>query len=56
MVKLAGFSLVVTISLVLPASAQWLDYPTPGIPRTPDGKPNLSAPGLHSVQGLVGLA
>jgi hypothetical protein len=26
------------------APAQWLDYPTPGIPRTPDGKPNLSAP------------
>jgi len=25
------------------ASAQWLDYPTPGVPRTPDGKPNLSA-------------
>ena len=25
-------------------SAQWLDYPTAGVPRTPDGKPNLSAP------------
>jgi hypothetical protein len=24
--------------------AQWLNYPTPGIPRTPDGKPDLSAP------------
>ena len=24
--------------------AQWLNYPTRGIPRTPDGKPNLSAP------------
>ncbi len=23
--------------------AQWLNYPTAGIPRTPDGKPNLSA-------------
>lgn len=28
---------------VVSATAQWLDYPTPGIPRTPDGKPNLSA-------------
>jgi hypothetical protein len=27
-----------------PAKAQWLDYPTKGIPRTPDGKPNLTAP------------
>src|ERR1700678_686787 len=26
------------------ASAQWLDIPSPGIPRLPDGKPNLSAP------------
>jgi hypothetical protein len=25
-------------------SAQWLNYPTPGSPRTKDGKPNLSAP------------
>jgi hypothetical protein len=24
--------------------AQWLKYPTPGIPRLPDGKPNLTAP------------
>jgi hypothetical protein len=26
------------------ANAQWLNHPTPGTPRTPDGKPNLSAP------------
>jgi hypothetical protein len=25
------------------ASAQWLTHPTPEIPRTPDGKPDLSA-------------
>jgi hypothetical protein len=25
------------------AQAQWLNYPTPGTPRTRDGKPNLSA-------------
>src|SRR5438105_15898959 len=25
-------------------SAQWLHYPTDGIPRTRDGKPNLTAP------------
>jgi hypothetical protein len=24
--------------------AQWLNFPTPGTPRTHDGKPNLSAP------------
>jgi hypothetical protein len=26
-----------------PVTAQWLDHPTPGIPRTADGKPNLAA-------------
>jgi hypothetical protein len=25
------------------ADAQWLNYPTPGTPRTRDGKPDLSA-------------
>jgi len=36
----------VAASLLLAAGApaQWLKYPSPGIPRTPDGKPNLSAP------------
>ena len=28
----------------LSANAQWLHYPTPGIPRTRDGKADLSAP------------
>jgi hypothetical protein len=28
----------------LTARAQWLHYPSAGTPRTPDGKPNLSAP------------
>jgi len=26
------------------AQAQWLSYPTCGVPRTPDGKPDLAAP------------
>jgi hypothetical protein len=30
------------VSASLPA--QWLNYPTPGTPRFPDGKPNLNAP------------
>src|ERR1700676_3882986 len=29
---------------MLSADAQWLNYPTPGTPRTKDGKPNLTAP------------
>src|SRR5437667_1489741 len=31
--------------------AQWLHYPTPGIPRLPDGKPNLSAPAPKTPDG-----
>ena len=27
--------------LAMPLTAQWLNYPTAGIPRTKDGKPNL---------------
>ena len=29
--------------LLFPAGAQWLGYPTAGVPRTPDGKPDLKA-------------
>ena len=32
------FSLIASLS-----AAQWLELPTPGIPRTPEGKPNLTA-------------
>ncbi len=30
--------------LAATAAAQWIDLPTPGIPRTSDGKPDLTAP------------
>src|SRR5215471_15414393 len=33
------------------ATAHWLNYPTPGIPRLPDGKPNLSAPAPKGPDG-----
>jgi hypothetical protein len=36
--------LLCVITGVVPLAAQWLSYPTPGIPRLPDGKPNLAAP------------
>jgi hypothetical protein len=32
----------------MPLAAQWLNYPTPGIPRLPDGSANLAAMGSHS--------
>jgi len=44
------------VSLILalaPASlfAQWVDYPTPGVPRTADGKPDLAAPAPRGADG-----
>jgi hypothetical protein len=39
-----------------PASAQWLKYPTAGIPRTADGKPNLSAPAPKTADGKPDLS
>ena len=41
---------------ILPAGAQWLDYPTKGIPRTTDGKPNLTAPAPKTPDGKPDLA
>jgi len=32
-------------------SAQWIHYPTAGVPRTSDGKPNLSAPTPRTPDG-----
>src|SRR5437762_401004 len=36
--------------------AQWIVYPTPGIPRTADGKPNLSAPAPKTPDGKPDLS
>jgi hypothetical protein len=36
-------------------AAQWLNYPAPGIPRLPDGKPNLSALVPRTADGKPGL-
>ena len=38
------------------ASSQWLHYPTPGLPRTADGKPNLSAPAPRAADGKPDLS
>ena len=38
------------------ASAQWPSFPTPGVPRTPDGKPNLEAPAPRTASGKPDLS
>ena len=39
-----------------PVTAQWLDYPTPDLPRTADGKPNLAAPAPRTSDGKPDLS
>src|SRR5690348_5563202 len=39
---------------VLPA--QWLGYATPGVPKTPDGKPNMNAPAPRTADGKPDLS
>lgn len=47
---------VVLLWALAPVSGQWLHYPTPGIPRTPDGKANLLAPAPKRSDGKPDLA
>jgi hypothetical protein len=42
--------------LSAPLTAQWLNHPTPGIPRTADKKPNLTAPAPRTSDGKPDLS
>ena len=49
--SLAAATALVVASVALPSFGQWLFYPTSGVPRTADGKPNLSAPAPRNNDG-----
>lgn len=53
LLSLYSFLLILTAGLT---PAQWLNYPTAGIPRGPDGKPNLSAPAPKTTDGKPDLS
>ena len=42
---------IILLVVAMPLSGQWLTQPTPGIPRTPDGKPHLAAPAPRAADG-----
>jgi hypothetical protein len=47
----------IVFSLIASSSAaQWLELPTPGIPRTPEGKPNLTARAPRTPDGKPDLS
>ncbi len=48
--------LVLFSILSIGAHAQWLNFPTPGTPRTRDGKPNLAAPAPRALDGKPDLS
>ena len=52
----AAWVVAMVAALSTPAIAQWIDYRTPGVPRLPDGKPNLSAPAPRTADGKPDLS
>jgi len=53
---IAAAMIVIASAIPTPVQAQWLKYKTPGIPRLPDGKPNLSAPAPRAADGKPDLS
>src|ERR1041385_2202225 len=47
---------VAVLASTVSSHAQWLHYPTAGLPRTRDGKINLSAPPPRGVNGKPDLS
>jgi hypothetical protein len=51
-----GAAMTLVLSAALPVDAQWLKTKTPGIPRTKDGKPDLTAPVPKAPNGKPDLS
>jgi len=43
MCRAIASTVIICLTLVISVEAQWVNHPSPGIPRTTDGKPNLAA-------------
>src|ERR1700730_5213781 len=55
---IVGMAAVLAFTWVRPTrlGAQWLRYPTAGVPRTSAGTPNLDAPAPRTADGKPGLS
>lgn len=49
-------TLAVVLLAITPLFGQWLNFPSPGIPRTPDGQPDLFAPAPKTQDGKPDLS
>ena len=54
--RAAGIGLLSACLLAFPAAAQWVKYPTPGLPRTSSGKPDLNTPAPKTADGKPDLS
>src|SRR5207244_524963 len=54
--RIAILAVALSASLATRLEAQWLNHPTPGIPRTASGKPNLAAPAPRTPGGKPDLS
>jgi hypothetical protein len=53
---LRDFVMVCILLVSTPLSAQWLKYPTPGVPKSSNGSPNLRAPTPRTPDGRPDLS
>jgi hypothetical protein len=49
-------TIALAVLLAVTAPAQWLKFPTTGVPRTKDGKPDLAAPAPKTADGKPDLS
>ena len=54
--RLVFICIVAVAAWVAAPAAQWLNHPTPGIPRLPNGKPDLNAPAPKTADGRPDLS
>ena len=56
MLKATVVSATLVVALSTSVSAQWPLHPQPGVPKGPDGKPNLAAPAPRTAEGKPDLS
>src|ERR1700685_870621 len=53
---MAALPAIIFALSLCPVSGQWINYPTAGVPRTPDGEPHLAAACPRTAHGKPALS